>query len=551
MAVPGAMVLRSILMASVMLTAGAAIGAEMVSPSSIKAVTVYPAGATVTRVATVKVVGGDQVITLGGLPDGIDPRSVQIEATGAAGLTISSVDVRRVDPGPVPAEDLSKAEARIRALSDERATLDDAIEAAKAKQAFLARVAAPGAKDGAAPTGLSDLREWAAFIEAGTREAADAKRAALSRQRDIDEEIERIKKTLDRDPTTNVPRTAVRVGVTAPGAGEANFVVSYRVENATWVPAYEARLATREASVVFSSRALVSQSTGEDWSDVDMALSTTNPAQGASAPDLDSLIVKLRPPEPPPIAKRALPAPMAMAPAAEDAVMASGATDAAPAVELGASVDASGFDIVYRLPTKATVETGVGQRSVSIASTTFSAALTWRTVPAYDTNAYLTATLKNATESPWLPGDVSLVRDGLFVGTQYLGVIGPGAEAKFGFGADDRVEVKHQVARAADGKTGILTTSTTRTESYVTTIVNRRDKPISVTVEDRLPVSEADVITVELLSKSTPPTTTNLDGKRGVVAWTFDLGVGATKTLPFEWRATWPADKPVMWSDGR
>lgn len=549
MAVPGSMALRSVLMASVMMMAGAANAADLATASRITAVTVYPAGATVTRVAAVKVEAGEHVLTLTGLPDGIDARSVQVVATGPSGLAITAIEVRRVDPGPPPPDALSAAEAQIRALTDERATWDDAIEAAKAKQAFLARVAAPGAREGAAPTGLADLRDWAAFIEAGTREAADARRAALTRQRAIDEEIERIRKTLDRDPATNVPRTAVRLGLSAAAAGEATFKVTYRVDNATWVPSYEARLATRDASLTFASRALVSQATGEDWTDVEMALSTTNPAQGASAPELDSLIVRLRPPEPP-VAKRALPAPMAMAPASE-AVMLEGSADAAPAPELGATVDASGFDVVYRLPTRASVETGVGQRSVSIDTKTLPVALTWRTVPTIDTNAYLTATLKNGSEGPWLPGDVNLVRDGQFIGTQPLAVVGPGAEAKLGFGADDRVEVKHQIARAADGKTGILTTSTTRTESTITTIVNRRDTPISVTVEDRLPVSEADVITVELLSKSNPPTTSNLDGKRGVVSWTFDLGAGATKTLPFEWRATWPADKPVMWSDGR
>ena len=57
MSVRGVMAVKAALMASVMATAGAAWGAETVIPSKITAVTVYPAGATVTRVATVTVDG--------------------------------------------------------------------------------------------------------------------------------------------------------------------------------------------------------------------------------------------------------------------------------------------------------------------------------------------------------------------------------------------------------------------------------------------------------------------------------------------------------------
>ena len=75
---------------------------------------------------------------------------------------------------------------------------------------------------------------------------------------------------------------------------------------------------------------------------------------------------------------------------------------------------------------------------------------------------------------------------------------------------------------------------------------NGHDFPIKVAIEDQLPVSENDEIAVELLSSSTPPTTTNLHDKRGVLEWAIEVKPGEAKDINFAWRMRWPKDKGVV-----
>jgi len=61
-----------------------------------------------------------------------------------------------------------------------------------------------------------------------------------------------------------------------------------------------------------------------------------------------------------------------------------------------------------------------------------------------------------------------------------------------------------------------------------------------------LPVSENEEISVEMLSSTTPPTTTNLRDKRGVLEWAFEAKPGEVKDISFAWRVRWPKDKGVV-----
>ena len=55
---------------------------------------------------------------------------------------------------------------------------------------------------------------------------------------------------------------------------------------------------------------------------------------------------------------------------------------------------------------------------------------------------------------------------------------------------------------------------------------NGHDFPLQIAIEDQLPVSENEEIVVEMLPSTTPPTTTNLRDKRGVLEWAFEAKAG-------------------------
>src|SRR6202008_1055164 len=75
----------------------------------------------------------------------------------------------------------------------------------------------------------------------------------------------------------------VLVDVEAPG--RASLDVEYLVSRTGWQPSYDLRARQDLKGVDLTYRARVWQQTGEDWKDVDVALSTASPQRGAQGPE--------------------------------------------------------------------------------------------------------------------------------------------------------------------------------------------------------------------------------------------------------------------------
>jgi uncharacterized protein (TIGR02231 family) len=331
--------------------------------SAIDTVTVYPDGATVTRVIRVELPQGDSVLRARDFPPGLDPASLRVEGDAQARLVIGGIDARppRAERPPFDPE----FENRMEALRDERGGLDDKIEAATARKKFVERFA------DSAPVGIGEkgearpLSEWRSAFVAVAEEVASADgaiREARLRQREIDRELAR----LEAQRNANPPRKMeVRIDLAAEAATPATLRVSYSVRGARWSPIYDARLDSgardRKPALELVRRAEIVQNTGEDWQDVQLAVSTVRTAKRGNAPDLRPLIVRY--PQP-----RVVERPMPVAPPAAmslEAARPKVAADArAPdaliarsvaAEEREAAVETGGFQAMFRLPGRVSI----------------------------------------------------------------------------------------------------------------------------------------------------------------------------------------------------
>jgi uncharacterized protein (TIGR02231 family) len=530
--------------------------ADIDANSAIDAVTVYPDGASVTRVITVDLPSGDNTLVSKDFPLTLDPSSLRVEGEAGARLTIGSVDARQ--PRPVTPADLSELDRKIEALKDQRADLDGAIASAEARRKFAERFAE------ASPAGIGEkgearpLADWRAAFAAVAEEVANADTAirdAQRRQRDLDREIARLQSDRNIKPPS---KFEVRIDLAAEAATKATLRVTYSVRNAHWTPLYDARLDTgasdRKPMLELVRRAEINQSTGEDWTNVALAVSTVRVARGGNAPDLNSLIVQYPPP----------PAPVAAAPML-DSVRRSArsmavnepqqSTMPAGAAELNAkkideaqgAAEIGAFHVAFQIPGRVTVTAHEGSKSLRIATTKIAPDLIVRSAPVVDPTGFLEASFVQGDDAPLLAGQVSIYRDGMFVGRGRMTPASKDETVRLGFGADDKVKIERSVVKRNEGSAGlIVTTAKTDERAFKTTVRNGHDFPIKVAIEDQLPVSESDEIVVEMLPSTTPPTTTNLRDKRGVLQWAFEVKPSEVKDIAFAWRLRWPKDKGVV-----
>lgn len=547
------------------LTAHPLLAAEVPSMSRVDAVTVFPSGAEVARIAKVKIEQGQQTIVINDLPADAIETSIRVEGKATGKLEIGSVDTRRL---MVPRSDRQNSESEqrkiedeIEALRDQKSISDAQVTAAETQKALIANLTQLPTRP-APSSGGDKTDDWSQILATIASGSADAQKAVLDAQvkvRALDRQIADLEKKLGSLAPQQEERTEVKVAVEAGQPLEADLTIKYQVYNASWRPLYDARLATGDKATApqlsLTRRADISQNTGDVWDNVALILSTTRPNAGASIADLNSLTVDFQSPPPPPM-------PVAAAPVTglggeglirrkmaneSDAVAATAAPEMAQEIKLqSADVVVAPFQAVYAVPGRVSVgNTGEAKR-VQLVTEAAEPILSVKAVPKADAKAYLYAKFNLPAGTPLLPGAVSLFRDGTFVGTGALPILTPGEEHELGFGIDDMVKVKHALIEEKRGETGLISTSKTDSRTFKITLKNMHPRAIPATVLDQLPVSQNQDIKVEMTSKLAP-TKQNVEDKRGIVAWETKLEPEQEVVIDYGYRVTWPSAKQITY----
>jgi uncharacterized protein (TIGR02231 family) len=550
---------RQLLLASLAMVAPwPALAGDITAPSRIDSVTVYPDGASVTRLVKVALPAGATALLVRGLGPTVDPASVRVEGEAAAALTIGSVELRTVaaDPDAAISPDL---ERQLKTLRREREDVAVRIRALQTKQQAIEAYARPaGDKD--KPAGPLPVERWS---EAWDRigDALAATGAALAEAgrtaAELDARIAALEQARPKPPRPGAPLRDLVIALDAAAATSGELRISYRVGGAGWQPAYDARLDTAAGApaLTLTRRARIVQRTGEDWSEVALAVSTLRVSRGSAAPEPQPLLVGLRD-SAVPTESMPRPAPMAgvIAPAApepRDQAFEVARSKAVPVAEQLADFDGAGLQATFRVPGTVSVAADGSARTVALASQRLNPRLSVRAVPALDETAYLEASFVNEEEAPLLAGEVSLTRDGSFVGRSRLRQVAPGERVELGFGADDRVKITRAVVKKRESDGGWIDSARTDQREFRMTVRNLHPGALRIAIFESLPVSEQAAVTVETLPATTPPTEKAVADKRGVVAWTYDYQPGETREIRVAYRLKWHGDRTLVFRPQR
>jgi len=217
--------------------------------------------------------------------------------------------------------------------------------------------------------------------------------------------------------------------------------------------------------------------------------------------------------------------------------------EAAPAG--GFQIVAQGLTFAYRFADPVTLRTGADDLRLEMSPVTLEAAVRAEAVPLFDTTVYLVAEWVNDGLEPILPGPAMLYADGAFAGTADLTLVAAGATATTGFGAIDGLTVTRRIPDRSAGETGFLTTANRQVETAILSVENLTGETWPVRLVDRIPVSEQDALDVTW-SAAPMPDETDVEGQRGILAWTFDLPPGGTQEITLEHRLDWPEDQVLQ-----
>ena len=529
--------------------------AEISTKASVSAATVFPDGATVTRKASFSAPEGRHTLILTGVPVGFDTNSLRASGTGDAAFSIISVEQRTADPIAIEAQfrsEAQKIETAIERLEDQKAQAENQIAAADRQLAFIdATIKAAqvsGAKDGAAPTAQDWVTLWTQS-NASSAQALGIKQRARVQIRALDRQIEQLyARSPDAQPKTLPTTIAVEIEAASEVKGEVE--VKHFTRAASWGPVYDARLDTEAAELTLVRRAAIQQRTQEPWEDVALTLSTARPTGGTAAPQPRRRIAQLVPErqlQPQQSFGRLLDTiaeDRALAGADSRAAFPQPAAPPPPPVAaqvVRAAIRTQGEALVYDIPSKADIPGSGVVRQVLVGEEKFDGKIELRATPSQDRTAYLYAAFENG-EGLILPGEVSLTRDGLYIGKGRLPLTAAGEEGAVPFGALETVKIGYRVVEQKSEDSFAAAEETER-RRFVFSAENLSDKTRQVVLYDSVPVSNSDQVEVKLVGDA--PTDEDVDDVTGRVTWTLDIAPGTKEEIEFGYDVNYPIGREL------
>src|SRR5580704_3171359 len=284
--------------------AASAIAADLVADAHIDHVTVYRQGAVVTRVAQVAVPAGSHRLIFRGLPADVDAKTLQV-TMGGAGVQLGDIEVVRINEANFVSEPERELRRRIEEVGDQQAVLTDEVAIAQDQLKLLDSLASnPAGSPNKAVVDATNLAAVLGTMATGEGAARKRVREANLQLRTVARQKEQLEADLAKVATKSKQSTEVRAAVLAGAAVTADVAVSYTIPDAGWGWIYQARLDTTKKHLLLDRQGSVNQGSGEDWKNVELTLTTAQPAADVATPVLHPQFVDLRPVQPAVLAGR-------------------------------------------------------------------------------------------------------------------------------------------------------------------------------------------------------------------------------------------------------
>src|SRR2546421_2614607 len=508
-------------------------GAAMAQDASrITSVILYPGSATVERMA--RVVPGMTRLEISGLPANFDPQTVRVEST--PGVRLGEVSTQDQSRTAASSARESAIEDKIQVLKDRQAVLEVDARSAQMAADYIARLGAP-ASGTEKPAPALNGKSVSEVIEAVRRGGSDAFgriQKVQVQKREIDKQIRAPERDLARLKSGAKDVRTIAVGGSAEGPGEGR--VSYQVNGAGWRPADRGGLDSAGSKVLLERQGAISQTTGGDWTNVRLKLSTGQPRLSPQGTEPRPWKLSLYSPSVGAVSElssiRAAVTPTQRLRQIADE----------PKAEAPVEVQTT-FTTEFEVPGTVSLPSDGRKLTVSLAKLSLPAKMRLRVVPRLDAAAIVTAEAERP-EGVWLAGDIQLYRDG-----NYVGATGwnpqSSAALVLPFGRDSLVRVKVDRAKDRNGSGGLIGRHNEREVSDLYTLTSFHKAPVELLVLESSPVSTNDQIKVE--AKFDPkPTEENWEERQGVVAWARAIAPNQTLKFSVAYTIGYPKDGAVV-----
>ena len=529
--------------------------------ATLTEVTVYAQGAQMHHKANYSVNAGVTEIIIEGISAFIDPKSIQVKGTGD--LVLLDTKFSFYYPQPTNAlnqgaslkikRDIQLLEDSLRVMDFDIRDIQDEINVLNASKSIIASngmVRSIGKVNDSInllkqtieyyTLKMNELNKKIIVLEKKRQEKAFRKIAMETRLTDLKNyqnnngEIENNK--------SPIPRITITVSAKSPVTGKLNF--SYVVSNAGWTPIYDLRSDATTGKIELTYKAEVFQSTGLDWDNIKLNISTNNPYVNKTKPTLNPWYIdyniyksenrkgKMDKLQEVQITSQALfNRGYAYSEDMDDEKNIMGADQFTTVVHRLISAEFK-IDLPY------SIKSNNEKHMVLIKSTNLDTKFKYYTVPKLDASVYLVAQMTKLDELQLVPGQANIFFDGSYIGETYIDPTTMDDTLNLSLGKDPSIVVKRTLLKK-ELKDRIIGDKRERTFAYSIEISNQKSSSIEIVIQDQLPITQNADINIE----SDNFAKGRFDERTGLLEWSFILKAKENKVIDYNFRVKHAKDK--------
>lgn len=508
--------------------------------SRITEVTVFLNRAQVTRQVHTQLNAGKTNLIVNGLTSLLDPESIQVSGKGNFIILGTSHQQNYLSDLNMP-KGLKQLKDSVEFLQNQAAFENTQKEILnKEEQMLLSNQKIGGTNQNLTVT---ELKAMADFYRSRLTDIASSRMKEDDKIKKLNEHIVRLQQQINTQNELHQRNTSeIVVSVSADAATSADFEISYVVSNAGWTPQYDIRAINTKSPLQLNYKANVFQSTGEEWKNVKLKLSTANPSQSGLKPELVAWYLDFFQP----VAyrsfdKKAYASTPAMRMAKnEDANKESEVLAPAGAMSDFVNTIQTSLNTEFDISLPYTVSSANKPTLVDIRNYELKADYNYSTAPKLDNDAFLIAKAIGWEELSLLPGEANIFFEGTFTGKSYIDPNNIKDTLSLSLGRDKRIVVKREKLKELTSRK-FIGTNQRETYAWEISVRNTKTEAVKISVEDQIPVSQNSQIEVTAIDIAGA----KYNKDSGKLSWDLNLQPNETKKIVFKYEVKYPKDKQV------
>jgi uncharacterized protein (TIGR02231 family) len=502
-------------------------------------VTVFLNGAQVSEEATVSLNKGDNIVVFSGLAQNIDANSIQAAAPDIVMINSVSHEVNYLkqqekQPRIKQLEDsLSLVKEKLEVLAIEKEVLNHEANLLNANQSLAGE---------AKGVSTEELRKLSDYFRIRMKDVSEK---SLKNKRQTDDWVQtraRIQQQMQElNYQQEQPSNDIVVKLRADYARTVKVGIRYLVMDAGWTPRYDLRAKDTDSPIQLDYRADVWQNTGKDWKNVKLSLSSGDPRQGGTKPELSQWNLYFGQMQA--YTRSGYDQNKGMMDyKALEKEKAKGRGEFQQRITLADYTtmrnNATTTEFAISLPQ--TIPSDGKVQQVSIQSATLPATYQHYAAPKLDKDAFLVARVTEWEPLNLMPGAVNIFFEGTFIAESFLD---PGSTLDtldFSLGRDKKVIIERNTLKDHNAKRDIGTNKE-RTFGYEFVVRNTKKGPINLVIQDQVPVSQD----AEIIVKDIEISKAGKDEATGILTWNLKVQPAETQKFNLIFSVKYPKKKIV------